>query len=120
MESVGRQRGTALSITLVLLGAVCLMGVAYCALAAVGLQSHAALPTWQFLFYGAWLAIGAVCVHALLRWKKWGVVGLGVAALVMSLVNLIQGSVTLQGISLGVVVIVVLVATLRPAWHHFD
>jgi len=96
------------------------MGVVYCALAAVGLQSHAALPTWQFLFYGAWLAIGAVCVYALLRWEKWGVVGFDVAALVVSLVNLVQGSVTLQGVSFGVVLTVVLATALRPAWHHFD
>lgn len=100
MESVEHQRSTALSIALVLVGALCLMGVVYCALAAVGLQSHPALPTWQFLFYGAWLASGALCVYALLRWKRWGVVGLGVAALVVSLVSLIQGSVTLQGVSL--------------------
>jgi hypothetical protein len=72
------------------------------------------------LFYSACFGISAACVYGVLDWKRWGVYGLGMVAIVLSAVNILQGSASYQGAVVGMLMIITFIASLRPAWHHFD
>jgi hypothetical protein len=119
MQSVNnRKRSTELTAILAIFEVVSLLGLVYCLLA--GLQNVQFMPAWRLLFYGGWFAVSAVCVYAMLHWKKWGAYGLAAATLVVTMVDIAQGYATWGGASLGLIIAVLVAAYLRPHWMHFE
>jgi hypothetical protein len=121
MQSVNnRKRSTELTAILAIFEAVSLLGLVYCLLALTGLQSAQATPSWRWVFYGGWFAVSAVCVYTMLHWKKWGAYGLAAATLIVTLVDIVQGSATWGGASLGLLIAFVVAVYLRPHWMDFE
>jgi hypothetical protein len=119
MQSVSnRKRSTELTAILAIFEVVSLLGLVYCLLVAV--QNLQPMPIWRLAFYGGWFAVSAVCVYAMLRWKKWGAYGLAVATLIVTVVDIARGFATWGGASLGLLIAVLIAAYLRPHWMDFE
>lgn len=117
MTSINRRRGPALSLTLGLLEVISLSGLAYCALTLLGLQS-CSLQQCVLVLYGAYFATSAICIVGIFRWKRWGVYGPGAATFSVAVINVIQGTAMLREFIVGMVLIAVAAALLRPAWAY--
>lgn len=115
-----RNFNTELKAILAAFEVVSLLGLMYCLLALAGLQSTPFIAAWKLAFYGGWFALSAICVYAMLHWKKWGAYGLATATLAVTLVDIWQGSATWGGACLGLLIAVLVAAYLRPHWGRFD
>ncbi|HIP73691.1 MAG TPA: hypothetical protein EYH05_20120 [Anaerolineae bacterium] len=120
MRTIKRRHGDALTIFLAMFGLVSLLGFLYCLLAWLGWQSSPFDADWYPAFYGAWFGIAAICACALWQWKKWGAYLLAATALLVVLVDLLQGSATWEGILLGIIITYSFYMLLRPEWEWFD
>jgi hypothetical protein len=119
MQSVNnRKRSTELTAILAIFEGVSLLGLVYCVLVAA--QNTQPMPAWRLAFYGAWFAVSAVCVYAMIHWKKWGAYGLALATVVVTVVDIVQGFATWGGASLGLLIAVLVAAYLRPHWMDFE
>ena len=115
-----RQRSTELTAILAIFEVVSLLGLIYCLLVLVGIQSAQPMPAWRLAFYGGWFAVSAVCVYAMLHWKKWGAYGLAAATSIVTVLDIVKGSATWGGASLGLLIAVLIAAYLRPHWMDFE
>jgi hypothetical protein len=119
MQSVNnRKRSTELTAILAIFEVVSLLGLVYCLLVAI--QNLQPMPAWRLAFYGGWFAVSAVCVYAMLRWRKWGAYSLAAATLIVTVVDIVQGFATWGGASLGLIITVLVAAYLRPHWMDFE
>lgn len=75
---------------------------------------------WRQLLYTTWFAIAVVSVEAILHWIKAGVYALGLATLIVTIVDVFAGVATPGGASLGLLVAFILFVYLRPLWGQFD
>jgi len=120
VTTVERKRNFVLAALLGASGVISLLGFVGCFLALADLQSIPAMSQEALLFYGVCFGTSAVCVYGMLDWKRWGVYGLAAVTVVLSAANVFQGSATFQGAVVGLLLIVTFIASLRPAWRHFD
>jgi hypothetical protein len=105
----------------VLLAIVSILGALYClaALARIqGISLH--LSDSDLLLYTVWFIAAAVSSIAIVRCKKWGVYILSIATLIVTVANILQGSATWGGASLGAIVAFALLLSIRPIWGKFD
>ncbi len=120
MTSAERKRNVVLAALLGTLELISLLGFIGCLLALADLQSMPSIPQGMLLFYGACFGVCAICVYGMLDWKRWGVYGFGLLIVALSMINVLQGTATFQSAVVGVVLAVAFLASLRPAWPHFD
>jgi hypothetical protein len=120
MTSAERKRNVVLAALLGTLELISLLGFIGCLLALIDLQCIPSIPEGMLLFYGVCFGVCAICVYGMLDWKRWGVYGLGLLAIMLSMVNVLQGTATFQSAVVGVLLAVTFLASLRPAWPHFD
>jgi hypothetical protein len=115
-----RERSTELTAILAIFEIVSVLGLVYCLLVLAGLQNAQPQPAWRLVFYGGWFAVSAVCVYAMLRWKRWGAYGLAAATLVVTVVDIVKGLATWGGASLGLIIAALIAVYLRPHWIDFE
>lgn len=75
---------------------------------------------WLTLLYATWFMLAVVCIEAILNWIRGGVYVLVIATLVVTLAEWSQGIASLGGASLAALLVLLLVAYVRPLWDQFD
>jgi hypothetical protein len=110
MQSIDKHhQNTELTSILTVFEVVSMLGLIYCLLVLAGLQIAQHMPVYQLLLYGGWFALSAVCVFAMLRQRKWGAYGLAIATLIVTVVDIRQGTATFGGACLGLVIAILIV-----------
>jgi len=121
MGPIERKRDPQVTALFIILAIVSALGAVYCAAVLSGIQSiplH--ISSAELALYTAWFVVAIVSAVAILEWKKWGIYALGIATLIVTIVNIAQGSATWGGASLGVLIAFVLFVYLRPIWDEFE
>lgn len=114
-----RRRNPVLVLTLGGLELASLLGIGYCVLALAGIQ-QCDLETCSLVYYGAFFSISALCVSAILRWKRWGIYGLATTTGTVALIDYLQGVSTLMDFMAVMVLIAGAGVLMRPAWQDMD
>lgn len=83
-------------------------------------RDTASIADWMLLLYLSWFTLAIVSIEAIFRYLKAGVYTLLLATLVVTLAEIIQGSATLGGASLGLLVIFIFTVYIRPMWSEFE
>ena len=119
MSTLHRQHPTLLALALSLLGAISILGIAYCILALAGVQP-CTLAECTLVLYGAYFAVCALSIVGLLRRKRWGIYALGSATFSVAVVALLQNEIRVRDVLVGALLVTAAVALLRPAWRDLD
>lgn len=120
MPSLRRKRAPEFSALLSLMEVVSVLGVIYILLVLARQQSIIPIQREILVLYGVWFLVSGVSVYGILKWKKWGVYALAASTAVVTVVDVLRGTASLGGASLGLVVVVVLAVYLRPIWEDFE
>lgn len=97
--------------TLRLLEFISFIGVIYCA---TGLMVGGFIvPDASLALYGAWFILCVEATEAMIQGWRWGARLLGGATLFITAVDLVRGEATLGGATLGIVILILIVAYLR-------
>jgi hypothetical protein len=120
MTSVERRRNFMLAALLGTLEVISLLGFVGCLLALTDLQAIPSMTQGTLFLYAVCFGLSAICVYGILDWKRWGVYGLGLLAVALAVVNVLQGAANFQSAVVAAVLVVTFVASLRPSWPHFD
>jgi hypothetical protein len=83
-------------------------------------KATAPYAEWRLMLYISWFAIAVISAEAILYWLKAGVHALLGMTLLVTLIELVSGSASLGGASLGLLMIVILVGYLYPLRNQFD
>jgi hypothetical protein len=97
--------------TLRLLEFISFVGVIYCAM---GLMiGDFIVPEASLALYGAWFILCVEATEAMIQGLRWGARLLGGATLFITAVDLVRGEATLGGATLGILILMLIVAYLR-------
>ncbi len=120
MELAEREHSGVLILSLTTFGLASFIAGSYCFFVLIGKQSNPFEAQWQNAFYGSWFGLAIVSTIAILSWKRWGVTLLGVATLIVAVVNIFMGAATWSGAILSIFIAVILAVLLKDEWEWFD
>lgn len=95
--------------TLRLLEILALVGLIYCVFVLMVFNSTMDASA---LILGGWFMTSAICLHLMRHNHRWGAYGLGIATLIVTVIDIINGQASLGGASVGVLILFVLLAYL--------
>jgi hypothetical protein len=121
MQPTKRKLDPQLAGFFVLLAFVSIFGALYCIAGLAEIQGISLqLSNADLVLYSAWFITATVSSLAILRCKKWGVYLLSITTLIVTIVNIAQGSATWGGASLGAIVVFALLLSIQPIWGTSD
>lgn len=74
----------------------------------------------RLFVYISWFTIAIISAEAILHWIKTGVYALILATVSVSIIEIIDGTASIGGASLGLLIAYVLYSYVHPVWHQFD
>jgi len=97
--------------TLRLLEFVSFVGVLYCAMGLM--MGGFVINEASLALYGAWFILCVEATEAMVQGWRWGAGLLGGVTLFITIVDLMRGSATLGGATLGLLILILIIAYLR-------
>lgn len=116
MNIAGKSHSRELLVVMRMFQAVCILGLVYCLLSLAADSS----ANGRLVLYVSWFAVASASAEAILNWLKLGVYILVAATAIVTVVEVISGTATLGGASLGLLVAFVMVVYLRPEWSLYE
>ena len=116
MQEIKKKRGGCLTAWLILI-LIANLWIANNHFISLRPDSLLPIPQWVIFILMVGSILNIVFAVAILRWKRWGVYGFGVIAIVLFIIDLTTGR-PLYIAPLGLVGIIVLLILLRPVWKY--
>lgn len=107
MQTHNQKQSSELTTILFIISIISLLGLLYCIIVLLGIQSNESIPTWRLLVYGVWFAISTICTYFMLRDKRLGAYLLALATLFVTVVDIAVHA-PAEGLVLGIFVALLL------------
>ncbi len=118
MQSQMSIRNPQLRLLLRFIQVVAGLGLTYSVLTLA--RNNAPNAEWLHLLYTSWFILALVSAQAILYRLKAGVVVLAGSTLVVMIAELVSGTASIGGASLGLFVAFLIGVYIRPIWETFD